>query len=319
MSLIKVSVIIPVYKAEPYIEKSCRSLFSQTFDDVEFIFIDDASPDRSIELMRHVLAEFPHRKNQVRVISHHVNTGVGRSRQDGIDRAEGKYIIHCDPDDWTEPNWLEVLYDVAVAKNADIVYCDFYEDSHTESIRLEQPYQREKRDLFHEIAYENLHCALWNKLIVSNLAKAVRIQPEVNLWEDLSIVPYMMMTAGKVVKVNKALYHYNITNQSSVSHRNMPANAISCIRALDSLLDIMKREGLLRLVDAKDLFRLQWSAKKGLILDPSEENLNIWNSKYRESNNHITGIGLPLKYTLLSILAKHNSLALLKFYKSLKK
>ncbi|MDE6342011.1 MAG: glycosyltransferase [Muribaculaceae bacterium] len=318
MAFSKISVIIPVYKAEKYMEKACRSLFSQTFGDVEYIFIDDASPDRSIELMRQVLGDFPHRKNQVRVISHPSNAGVGRSRQDGVDRAEGKFIIHFDPDDWAEPNWLEALYDAAVDKNADIVYCDFYEETASEAQRIEQPYERDKKALFHEIAFENLHGALWNKLIASSLAKSVRIQPGVNLWEDLSIVPYMMMAARKIVKVNRALYHYNLTNLDSLSQWNGSANAMSCILALDSLLDIMKRDGLLRLVDARDLFRLQWSAKKGLILDPSEENLNIWNEKYHESNNHISGMGLPLRFKIISYLAKHKNLTLLKFYQSLK-
>ena len=123
----KISVIIPVYKAEPYIERCVRSLFSQTLDDLEYIFIDDCTPDNSISVLKAVLDEYPNRRDQVKIVNHQHNQGVSQSRQDGFDATTGEYVIHCDPDDWIEPEMYELLYDKAKSGNFDIVGCDFWE------------------------------------------------------------------------------------------------------------------------------------------------------------------------------------------------
>ena len=125
----KVSIIIPVYKAEQYIDRCVRALFGQNLRDLEYIFVDDCSPDRSIDVMEQVLREYPDRQQQVKIIRHRRNMGVGQSRQDGIDEATGEYIIHCDPDDWVEPEMYYLMYDAACRTNADIVVCDYFENT----------------------------------------------------------------------------------------------------------------------------------------------------------------------------------------------
>lgn len=115
----KVCVIIPVYKAEVYIEKCTRTLFGQTLDNLEYIFVDDCSPDHSIEVMERVLNEFPNRKSQVKVIRHEVNQGVSAARQHGVGAADAEYIIHCDPDDYLELDMYEAMYRKAKEDNND--------------------------------------------------------------------------------------------------------------------------------------------------------------------------------------------------------
>ena len=122
----KVSVIIPVYNVEKYIERCARSLFGQTLDDIEYIFIDDCSTDNSIFIMQNILEEYPKRKNSVKIIRHSVNKGVGQTRQDGIDVASGQYLIHCDPDDWVDASIYQKLYSEAILKSAEMVICDFF-------------------------------------------------------------------------------------------------------------------------------------------------------------------------------------------------
>lgn len=107
----KVSVIIPVYGVERYIEQCARSLFSQTMrDGIEYIFVDDCSPDKSIEILEDILREYPHREPQVKIIRHTENQGIGGTRRTGVKNATGEYIIHCDSDDWVEPDMYEMLY-----------------------------------------------------------------------------------------------------------------------------------------------------------------------------------------------------------------
>ena len=106
----KVSICIAVYNVEKYIEQCVRSLFEQTLDDLEYIFVDDASPDASIDVLLRVLEDYPHRKNQVKLLRHETNQGVAVARKDAIAAATGEYIIHCDPDDWVDLDMYEKLY-----------------------------------------------------------------------------------------------------------------------------------------------------------------------------------------------------------------
>ena len=86
----KVSVIVPVYGVEKYIERCARSLFEQTLDDIEYIFVDDCSPDRSIEILNQVIGEYPGRKDQVQIIHHASNQGLALARQTGLKAATGE-------------------------------------------------------------------------------------------------------------------------------------------------------------------------------------------------------------------------------------
>ena len=117
----KVSVIITIYNREKYIEDCARSLFEQTLDDVEFIFVDDASTDNSVMILRELLKNYPKRMDLTRVICLENNGGRAVARQIGIDNSIGDYVIHVDSDDWIDLDMLEKLYEKAKETDADIV------------------------------------------------------------------------------------------------------------------------------------------------------------------------------------------------------
>lgn len=100
--MIKVSVIIPVYNVEKYIEHCARSLMEQTLMDIEYIFVDDCTPDHSMEILQRVLTDYPERLESIRIIHHTQNSGLATVRNTGLQIAQGEYIIHCDSDDWVE-------------------------------------------------------------------------------------------------------------------------------------------------------------------------------------------------------------------------
>ncbi len=97
--MLKVSVIIPVYGVEKYIERCTRSLFEQTLDDMEFIFVNDCTKDNSIAIIERIAEEYPLRKSQIHILNHQVNKGLPIARQTGLRVATGEYIAHCDSDD----------------------------------------------------------------------------------------------------------------------------------------------------------------------------------------------------------------------------
>ena len=121
-----ISVVIPVYNAEKFIEKCVRSLFEQTFDQVEYIFVDDCSTDNSIAILQSLIDKCQNRADNVIIINNKVNQGVAVARNIGLSNAKGKYIIFCDSDDWIDPQMLQKMYSIALGTDADVVMCDFY-------------------------------------------------------------------------------------------------------------------------------------------------------------------------------------------------
>ena len=133
---------------------------------VEYIFVDDASPDRSAELIFNFFEANPIEGSECRLVANPKNEGVGFSRQHGLDHARGKYVIHADPDDWLEPHYLEALYDKAVEENADITFCDiFIEYSDRQIVSAQCPKAENSDRLIAEICRGDILASCWNKLV----------------------------------------------------------------------------------------------------------------------------------------------------------
>lgn len=207
----KVSVIVPVYKAEVYLHRCVDSLLSQTFQDYEILLVDDGSPDRSGE----ICDEYAKKDSRVRVF-HKENGGVSSARQCGIDNARGEYTIHADPDDWVEPEMLEELYKKAKEDDADMVICDFYEERKDSTKYIKQ----EPSSLNHEVVlrelFQQLHGSCWNKLVrrVCYKEYGVSFPKELNYCEDLFVNTSLLSHNINIVYLSKAYYHYDLYSNS---------------------------------------------------------------------------------------------------------
>lgn len=91
-------------------------MFEQTFEDIEYIFVNDCTPDNSIEVLSNVIKRYPNRQPQIRIINHEKNRGLASARNTGIDNANGDFVLHIDSDDYIEPNMVELLYSKAIAE-----------------------------------------------------------------------------------------------------------------------------------------------------------------------------------------------------------
>lgn len=98
--MLKVSILVPIYGVEQYIERCAKSLFEQTYSEIEYVFVNDCTKDDSIGVLNRVLEKFPQRKLQVRIINHEKNKGLGAARRTAILNANGDYILHVDSDDY---------------------------------------------------------------------------------------------------------------------------------------------------------------------------------------------------------------------------
>lgn len=163
--MVKVSVIIPIFKTEKFIERCVRSLMEQTLDSIEYIFVNDCTPDKSVDIIERVVEDYPHRKNFIKIMSHEKNLGLASTRNTGLTVATGDYIIHCDSDDWVDKNAYELMYLKAIKTDADIVVSDYYKDYPNFSQVQKQNYPANSISCIKEMLRGNLHCGTWNKLI----------------------------------------------------------------------------------------------------------------------------------------------------------
>lgn len=299
----KVSVIIPVYNAEKYIEKCIRTLFNQTLDSLEFIFINDCTPDKSIQILKEVLDEFPDRKPQVHIIEHKTNKGVGRSRQDGLELASGEYIIHCDPDDWMDLDYYETLYITAKKNNSNVVIIDYCEETYNDSRLKVVELSENKKSIFKQIVRSRLHLALWNKLIKNSVAKNFKFPDGINMWEDQCIMIPILLTESNIdVSHQNSHYHYRTDNITSYINVVSYENALSQIKSASYVSSFIEKNNLLSTIDYNDLLYLQWRAKRKIISNPSTDNLQLWRNTFKSVNKNYLSIGLPLKSKILTFL-----------------
>ena len=205
--MIKVSVTVPVYNAEPYLRQCLDSLAAQTLCEVEFILVDDGSTDGSGA----VCDEYAARDARFRVF-HQPNGGSASARQTGLDHVQGEYYTVCDSDDWVEPTMYEELYNKAVADDADIVVSDLmynYSDGSTRVIPGNKGPMRYDLYLRNVIsgAVGGNTCG---KLLRTSILRKYKIayEPGVNLGEDVFFLLKVVYHPVRLSYIPKAFYHY---------------------------------------------------------------------------------------------------------------
>ena len=213
MSNIKISVIIPIYNVEKFIQRCAKSLFEQTMtSNIEYIFVNDFSSDKSIEILNNVLSNYPYRIEQTKIINLPLNVGASSCRNYGLQNANGDFIIFCDSDDWVDHNMYEILYNKAIQENADIVCCDFYDEFINKQITRKQPFAEQPETGIKNMLTAKLHSSTCNKLVKHSLYKENNIifPDKINMWEDLYTSIRLFFYAKKIAYIPLPLYHYKM-------------------------------------------------------------------------------------------------------------
>ncbi|MDR0763734.1 MAG: glycosyltransferase [Bacteroidales bacterium] len=213
-----VSVIIPVYNVAPFIERCARSLFEQTFQDVEYIFVDDATPDNSMEILQEILREYPDKN--VSIITHSENKGLAATRKTGINNAKGDYILMCDSDDYIEKETIQLLYEKALKENADIVVCDVYDEyDNYRALRTDLVVDNRAENFRNMLVNKKTQGYLVNKLIRKHLFDntEITVPQGMDYLEDWFVTLRLYYFANTIIKVNVPLYHYVKYNTNAIT------------------------------------------------------------------------------------------------------
>ncbi len=238
----KVSVIVPIFNTSKYLERCIKSLFAQTLDDVEYIFIDDGSTDGSLQLLRNLIGGSNY---NCKIIENKHNIGCALARKQGYLKATGEYFIICDSDDWMDNNELEELYAAAIKYDADIVYCNYYENKDGIDRIVMQNYGEHRDSCISSMLLGKMHVSSCNKLTrLSILHESNFFDLDIkDVGEDLVTSTYCFLSSKKICFLDKAFYHYcvrpeSITRNKSLTNRARGIEALTDnIKIVDKLLD----------------------------------------------------------------------------------
>lgn len=217
----KVSVIIPVYGVEKYIERCARSLFEQTLDDIEYIFVDDCSPDKSIAILENIIKEYLPRLRKehknVRIERLSKNCGLPNVRRYGINLATGDYIAHCDSDDWVDVHMYEEMYNKAIEEDADVVVCDFCSTDCENEQYSKGLISKERENVIVDVLLWRIAGCLWNKLVRrKEYTDHDLIYPTHNMGEDAALIVQILWNAKRISYLPEPFYYYYM-NQTSIT------------------------------------------------------------------------------------------------------
>lgn len=301
----KVSIIVPVYKVEEYIERCVQSLFEQTFQDIEYIFVNDATPDNSIGKLLDVINRYEYIVDRITIINHDVNKGLSSARKTGILSASGDYCIHIDSDDRVETDMIEVLYNAAIREEADIVGCDYYDEYVGKLKYNKQCLSTENIVCIKQMLSRTISHCVWNKLIKRSLYFDNNVYPIDNVGngEDLALIPRLFFYAKKIAYVPRAFYYYSHLNVYSYSNQvnyKSYEDLLFVIRYIEMFFENQKCS--FRLYDS--FLELKYFVKLQLLID---NNFACWTSLYPEVDRCIWLCkDISFKYRVLGFLASHH-------------
>ena len=217
----KISIGVPVYNAEKYIERCARSLFEQTYPNLEYVFVDDCSHDNSIKILEKVILDYPERRNQVIVIKHEKNQGVSVARNTLLNSFTGVFFTFVDADDYIMPNAISLLANKQMMTNSDLVTGSILKDFGDNSkIIVEPGYKTVDEMLLHLVSSSGNHenvGRIYRSSIIRN--SNVQYVPGHHMGEDWLFLVKAVKKLNKVAKVDDVVYVYDYSNELSAMHK----------------------------------------------------------------------------------------------------
>jgi glycosyltransferase involved in cell wall biosynthesis len=206
-----ISIIVPVYKVEPYLRRCIESILAQTFSDIECILIDDGSPDNCSV----ICDEYAQKDGRI-VVIHQENRGVSAARNAGLEAARGEWIGFVDSDDWIEPNMYESLLEACVAKDSDLAVCNAFIEKNKKTI-LRKIWKVSGSQQCAEWVISGRSIVLFLILARRPLLAQYRFDENISHGEDYLFCVKCFTAAKNIIVLEDYFYHYNVTNPFSLT------------------------------------------------------------------------------------------------------
>ncbi len=228
-----ISIIVPIYNVEKYLNRCIDSLINQTKKEIEIILINDGSTDTSEKIIK------SYKDDRIKYFKNK-NQGIGKTRNFGIDKAKGKYILFVDSDDYIDIKTCELLFEKAENENLDLLVYDFYREFDNKELKEEKINEFKTSSLKENPKLLlDINLSPWNKLYKSEIIKKNSIKFIENLkYEDAPFVANMIKNSKRIGKLNKSLYYYVIHNNSETTVRD--ERVFDIIKIIDIIRNSLK-------------------------------------------------------------------------------
>ena len=258
----RVSILVAVYNVEQYIERCARSLFEQTYSDLEFVFVNDATPDRSMEALNQVMEDYPDRKQAVKIINHEKNKGIASARNTLLDNAEGDFVSWVDADDWLEQNAIEVMVKKQMETDADIVSGNalMYYPDRVEKLELSSDLG--KKEMVLEQIRHGCQGVIWGRVVRRSLIEKNRVRAieGCNMAEDKYLMALLFYYASSFATCGQVVYNYERRNDNSIVAQQ------SGDKALNNGLQLLQNNvGLQKFFSNKEVVYYEEASKQTML------------------------------------------------------
>ena len=233
-----VTVIVPVYGVEKYIAECAESLFSQTYSDIEYVFCDDCTPDRSIELLREVVERYPERKEHVRIIRNDENMGLGGTRRHLISHINSEAFVIVDSDDVLPPDAVSILVNKMNETDTDIVDGAYaiYVDEKVGKV-ITPPHDEPSKYLYKILCQNIILPRVWGRLYKTSVLDKVKdlFIEGIDFAEDICATSRLACVTSRSW-TDKVVYYYRTDNINSYTRNITKRNILSYFRAMSVVL-----------------------------------------------------------------------------------
>ena len=288
-----VSLIIPVYNVEKYLEKGLKSIEKQTLENFEVIIVNDGSTDKSGK----IIEKFSKKNSKIKVINQ-TNQGPSAAKNVGIENSSGEYITFMDSDDHLEPMFLETLYTTAKTTFSDIVCCNFNFYYPKQKLKVYMPFTSIPGTYSKQAALRKLlldlgtHHYPWNKIYKRSLFTENNIKYYKMYFEDIATCPEMFYYSKKITIITQALYNYSIRK-----------NSILTSMTFEKVNDFISSLGVIRnFLEKKNSFNeyknyiWAYAQKAKLVSYYYITNLHIKNNNYKGMKKNLSAANRSINY-----------------------
>ena len=301
----KVSILVPVYNVEKYFSRCLETLFSQTYSDIEYVFVNDCTPDKSMQVLNETLARHPFRANSVRIIENKNNLGIAMVRNTLLENATGDYVLFVDSDDWIELDTIEKFVEKALESDADIVGCDYFEEYPDRRVLFRQSYPSAHVDAMKAMTLLKIKGVLWKLFVRRELIMRNNIcfVPEVQFGEDYIFCCKLFFFARTFSSVDAALYHYVQYNPNNYSSTDSDLRINSFSRAISIVESFYREKGVYDILET-ELLQRKFLSKSSYVLDRKKRSIKKWTSHFPESNGAWRSLNYSLPNRIKFLLAE---------------
>ena len=283
---IKVSILVPFYKVEKYVGRCVESLFTQTYHNVEYVFVNDCTPDNSMEVINDKIEKYG-LASKCKMIVHEQNLGISASRNDCLDNMTGDYFLFIDSDDYIDTDMVELLVEAAIKENADISGCGYIEEFADHSVEHPQKYTNDHDEMMRAITLLTIKGVMWKLLVRSTIVTdhrdEVRFIPDRNMVDDYLFCCQIFYYAQRFAGVDRCMYHWIQYNPNNYTHTTVFA-VESQAAAIRKVEQFYKEKGIYGVVE-EELTQRKFISKLPLLLDRNCFNVTKWRAIFPESND----------------------------------